>query len=1268
MYSFDEENDVLCISKVPYPEKNYVYQECDMYKSYMKYVNEGMAQDIMKLIDKLSAVLTASGESAVWLESARVFNDRYENYKGYAYWSLEVTFGGIGLGDLSKPFVIFKIPVMDMFGTVYREGKTYALISELVQDDDITYGDDELKIITKGGNYLNIKPISKSSSKMSTKAGQGSVPTTEILFGLAAEEGLDGAAMFRKLKSAELAKAFKDDVDLEWRAMSKPTAVVEQLLQKFKTDGYSVEIVRDRLNEVFSLDRALGETLFEPVELKNGEVIEVGTLVTENVLRKIKQSGINELYIKYIPNMVGQCTATNIPLPVIRQGTEIVSCLEGLLPSEDGMFISKDYYFEKDACPVIPANTMVTDGFLEMLAYNGYTDVRLKQTPETSVETDVPLEISIVGNRHFRKKDIGAGLSDEYVYLTESGEILPASKTFTAYDLLAMISLYDRLRKGLDYDIVADRDLGLRKKVNQANELFHKAFDGIVDEYTNIIKTKFLSTYRTAKGAFASPDKMESMFYKLSDMWWKKLYKMKVVNIIDKMNPIAYYSSFNKINTIIADKNAIKRSQHSLSMGHFNRICPYETPSGKTMGVVSNKVPACTIVNGKMLTPYYKIKHVGQRAFVDSTKVYMSVQEEEKYRIGSISALDVDWTTREIRTHGRVLARVPARNSLEKMTVADIDIEYLEYVNCDPQQTMSLTAQTIPFAGGNDSARVIFGLSMAKQAKGLVDGEIPWIITSAFYDAINVSDFYAIHAEYDGYILEAENNYVAIYYGDKPDEAMDDDSNIVVYDFKPRDSSVNAVIIRSVNVNVGDHVKAGDILVRSNYTKDNAMTTGRNALIGFKSKGFNYEDGIFMSQRFGYDTMSFGCFTDRYRIPKDFSDIKVNNVDKYDYKKIHDKLYNMGYSVGKTKNGNYKRFSEHARGFILNCSAEQSKGQEGTQVITNTVTLDYTNQGDKMANRHGNKGVTPRITQNSDMPAFKNGEFLDLCYNPEGVPSRMNVGQVLECHLGLVAYISGIRIRCDSFNSATIQEIRTLLSLIWHLANTDDWESVFAMSQFEGLPPKYISRMYDNITRIRNWEDSFNEDGTAWLINPKTGTYFDTPILVGVNYVYKLYHEVLKKEHARAGYLTEPYIAKLNSPPKGSSKSGGQRMGYMEFDALMQYGAVNILHEMENERGDNGIARNNLTVDELNSSSAYKVDPKYGIRRSTEYFVALAQALGITIDFEGALPNKTIEEYSMRHYYKPMTFSKVENHEGGTDTSVKDRSYIGSVSEVESCL
>lgn len=1268
MFFFDNENQVLRIGKVPHPEKNYEYQECDMYKSYMQYVQEGMTLDIMTLVDKLSAVLVAAGESSIYLKSARIIDDHYSNYKGYEYQSLEVTFGGIGLGDLMKPFVIFKIPMMDKFGTLYREGKSYALISELVQDDDITYGDNELKVITAGGNYLNIKPANKNSNRMVSKFGKKNIATTEILFGLAAEEGLDGVKLFQKLKSVELSKAFKDNIDMALKAQAEPSELTKSLLAKFKTEGYSVAVVRDRLNEVFSLDKALGETLFEPVTLKDGEVIPYGTVVTENVLRKIKQSGVNELYVKYIPNMVGQCTARNIPLPIIRQGTEIVECLEGFLPGEDGMFISRDYIFEKDKCPIIMAGTLVTEGFLEMLAYNGYTSVELKQTPETNVVVNVPLEISIIGNRHYRKREIGAGLSDEYVYLTESGEIKEASKTFTAYDILAMISLFDRLQKGFDYDLVADRDLGLRKKVHQANELFHKAFMGIVDEYVNIIKSKFLSTYSTAKTAFASPDKMESMFYKLSDMWWKKLYKMKVVNIIDKMNPISYYSSFNKINTIVSDKNAIKRSQHSLSMGHFNRICPYETPSGKTMGIVGNKVPDCIIRNGKMLAPYYRIVHVGQRSFIDSTKVYMTVQEEEKYRIGSISALEVDWDTREIKTKGRVLARVPARNSLEKMTAVDIDVSYLEFVNCNPQQTMSLTAQTIPFAGGDDSARVIFGLSMAKQAKGLVDGEIPWVITSAFYDALTVSDFYAIHAEKDGYVLEAENNYILMYYGDDPNQADEDLDNIRMYEFKPRDFSVNAIIIRSVNVKQGDHVKAGDILVRSNYTKDNSMVTGRNAIVGFRSEGFNYEDGIFMSQRFGYDTMSFGCFSDRHRIPKDFTNIKINNVNKYEYKKVHDKLYDLHYTVKGASNGVYKNYSDHARGFILNCSAEQSRGLDSTQVITNTVTLDYSNQGDKMANRHGNKGVTPRITKNSNMPAFNNGEFLDLAYSPEGVPSRMNIGQVLECHTGLVAYISGIRIECDSFDSASITEIRLLLSMVWNLSNTDNWESIFAEERFKDLPEDYIKCLYENKERIRNWENSFNEDGTAWLINPETGEYYETPVLVGVNYVYKLYHEVLKKEHARAGYMTEPYVSKLNSPPKGSSKMGGQRMGYMEFDAIMQYGAVSYLHELQNERGDNGIARNNLTADELDCSEDYRMNPEYGIRRSTEYFVAVAQCCGLTIDFEGELPNKTIEEYGMRHFYKPLTFANAEYDMGGEKSTVKDKSYVGAISEVEKCL
>lgn len=1265
MLSYDKEKQLLCIGKVPYAKESYEYQETDMHKSYMKYVTEGVIEDIKDLVDRLGEALVKTSESSIHLDSYEIVLDKHASFKGYEYYSVRVTFGGLGLADLMQPFVIFKIPYMDDFGVVYREGKTYALISELVQDDDITYGDNELKVITKGGNYINIKPTGSGSGKMTTKFRQKNLRTADILFGLAEAECLNGADMYRKLKSVETASLFKSDEELEVASWTWDTTDIKQFVECIGSDSYDVSVVRDRLNEVFSLNKALGEVLFEDVELKDGTVLEYGTRITENVLRKLKQSYINEVYVKYIPNMIGQITAENIILPIIRKGTEMLECIEVFLPEEEGMFVSRDYFFEDGHIPVIPKETMVSEGFLEMLAFNGYTSVKLKQSETTSSVTEVPLEVSIIGNRHFKRREIGAGMTDEYVYVSEDGTIQPASSKFTAYDMLAMMSLFDRLQKGLDIDLVADRDMGLRKKVHQANELFHKSFSDITNEYVRLIRNKFITTYKSKKTSFASPDEMESMFFKLSEMWWRRLYNMKVINTIDKLNPIAYYSSFNKINTIVSDKNAIKRSQHGLSMGHFNRICPYETPSGKTMGIVGNKVPECVIVDSKMLTPYFRILHVGGEAFVGSEKEYLDVRTEERYRIGSITALDVDWTTRRILTKGRVMARVPARNSLEKMTVVDVDISYLDYVNCDPQQTMSLTAQTIPFAGGDDSARVIFGLSMAKQAKGLVDGEEPWITTSAFYDVLQMSDFYAIHAEKDGVVVEVTDTFVAMLYDDDKVDGEDDFNHVRLYEFKQRDITVNALIIRSVNVAANQRVKAGDILVRSNYIKGTSMVTGRNALVGYVSVGYNYEDGVFMSQRFCYDTMSFGCFRDRKKIPKVFRSAIPSGVNKYKYLKQYDKLYTLTYSNKQDEENKYTEYSEHARGFVIRCAPEATKDMKATQIVTETVTLDYSEQGDKFANRHGNKGVTPRITKNSDMPAFNNGEFLDLAYNPEGVPSRMNLGQVLECHIGLVAFITGIRVRCDSFNGADIHEIKLLLSLVWNLANTDDWDSVLGEDRFSSLPNEYVRRLYQNKERVRNWEDSFNEDGTAWLINPKTDTYYETPVLIGVNYVYKLYHEVRKKEHARAGYMTEPYVAKLSSPPKGSSKSGGQRMGYMELDALMQYGAVDILHEFENERGDNAVARSNLTADELLGGDLYKMDESVGLRRSTEYFVAIMQALGVTIDFEGDLPNKTREEYSKRLYYSPKALQNADCTQAENSNGAVNKSFASAKSEVE---
>ena len=291
----------------------------------------------------------------------------------------------------------------------------------------------------------------------------------------------------------------------------------------------------------------------------------------------------------------------------------------------------------------------------------------------------------------------------------------------------------------------------------------------------------------------------------------------------------------------------------------------------------------------------------------------------------------------------------------------------------------------------------------------------------------------------------------------------------------------------------------------------------------------------------------------------------------------------------------------------------------------------YVKQGDKIANRHGNKGVTPELRSNTEMPMFKNGEFVDLCYNPAGVSSRMNIGQILECNLGLAGYILGVRMRSDSFNGASVEEIKMLLSYAWHLANEDDVD--YVNKQFSELPIEFKEVCIKNLTWIRTWKGSFNEDGTAWMLNPRTGKYFETPVVVGINYIYKLVHEVTKKTHARGGFATEPYIEKTSAPTHGSSKLGGQRFGEMEIDALSAYGVSAFIQELMNGRGDNPVARNNLTVKAMHKGNNYMLDEKTGIRRSTEEFVNRMEALGVKIEFEEELPNNTKIENAKRITY-----------------------------------
>ena len=1229
MFNYNEDSNVLEIFKVPYRDLGTVYKEDDNYTSYKRYLDKTLKEDIEKsLMPEINKLLSnnATDDFPLYLESYRVVEEE-AYYKGNKYYSVMVSIGGIGLAGATKEFCLMRMPYMDPYGVIERYGKYYALIRELVQDDDITYNKGVLKIITALSCFINLKDSSAEPKMVFRKKNISSI---DVLAALTKKEGLDGVAILNKLSSTKLSNIFSSDAEIGSRITFANRPEVVDYLTALESDTYSLHKVRGRLNKVLSLDRAIGKELQYEVVLKDGTVLEPGHVLTKRDISDLKYDHINEVRVLNVPNMKGYYTAETLRLPILRRGTEIIDEIREYIGAEErGTHLSRDYYYIGNEI-VIPENTLVREGFLDMLAYNGVMGLALKPDVHSNVRVYVPFDVNIIGNRHFKSDEIGLDkdVYGEWVYIDENDNIHPAKTHLCAYDLLAMISLYDRLSVGEDLNYVANMDLGLRKKVNLANESFHKAFTHVTRSFVNSIKDKIKKAYNGETDTFGSAPQLEQLFNKLAGDVWRELQKeMRLLSMIDKSNPIAYYSTFSKVKSIVKDKNAITYEQHSLSMGHYGRLCPYETPSGKQMGMVSNKAICCKIVDGQMKTPYYVVKHDRGKSYIQFNKIeYYTVEEEESFKIADIKDVEYNKKTGEILSTGRVMARVPNREALEKVTVRYIDIKYVDRISVDPNQSDSLAATTVPFQGANDAARVTFGLSMCKQAKGLLNPEVPYVLTSAFYDAPRVSPYFMVQAEYDGIVDEVSASAVSVKY--------DGIDTPVTYDFRTTEFSLDSLIIREVKVQEGDRVKAGDVLISSNFVKDGVMATGANCLVAYIPRGSNYEDGIYGSERLAQRLTSYGTKEEEELFSKKFKNRNLEAYNKFKYNSPGKVLYAVRYSVNsesKVKNV----YANKVKGFTVNVERvvdPYNNNDKGFKV--QALSINTLKQGDKLANRHGNKGVVPEIVPNSQMPQLMNGEIVDLCYNPAGVSSRMNIGQILECHLGLAAYVLKIRTRSDSFNGASTQEVKTLLRYAWYLANSENCEAVFKMPEFSELPRGLHEHCRKEINYIRTWKDSFNIDGTAKLYNPRTGKYFETPVLIGINYVYKLVHEVDKKIQARGGYCTEPYVEKFSSPTHGQSKHGGGRWGYMELDAIASHGAAALMHEALNDRSDNPILRNNRTVSALHKGDAYMLDEKYAIRRSTEEFINKLEVLGLEVDFEGELPNNTRYECSQRGFYK----------------------------------
>ena len=625
---------------------------------------------------------------------------------------------------------------------------------------------------------------------------------------------------------------------------------------------------------------------------------------------------------------------------------------------------------------------------------------------------------------------------------------------------------------------------------------------------------------------------------------------------------------------------------------HYGRLCPIESPEGPNIGLIS-ALSCFSQINeyGFIETPYRKIDPETHK-LTDEVE-YMSADVEDNYIIAQASE-PVDKDGRF--TNKRV--RVRFRNE-----VIEVDRDRVQYVDVSPKQLVSVAAAMIPFLEHDDAKRALMGANMQRQAVPLMITESPIVGTGMEYRAAKDSGI-LILAEDDGVIEKVTGEAITVKYNN---------GKTVVHKLRKfKRTNGGTCINQRPIVRKGEIVKKGDAIADGPSTKNGEMALGKNVLIAFSTwEGYNYEDAILINEKLVKEDVFTSIHIEEYdcecrdtklgaeEITRDIPNIgddQLKDLDENGIIRIGAEVRPGDILVGKvTPKGETELtaeerllraiFGEKARE-VRDTSLRVPHGEAGTIVDVKIFTRENSDElgpgvnqiircyiatkrkisvGDKMAGRHGNKGVISRVLPEEDMPFMPDGTPIDILLNPLGVPSRMNLGQVLEVHLGGAAKALGWKVSTPVFDGATEKDVRELLK-----------------------------------------EAGMNEDGKTTLYDGRTGDPFDKPITVGVMYMLKLHHLVDDKIHARS---TGPYSLVTQQPLGGKAQFGGQRFGEMEVWALEAYGAAYTLQEMLTVKSDDVVGR----VKTYEAIVKGENIPEPGVPESFKVLVKELQSLGLDV-------------------------------------------------------
>ena len=691
---------------------------------------------------------------------------------------------------------------------------------------------------------------------------------------------------------------------------------------------------------------------------------------------------------------------------------------------------------------------------------------------------------------------------------------------------------------------------------------------------------------------------------------------------MDQNNPLAELTHKRRLSAL--GPGGLSRDRAGFEVrdvhySHYGRMCPIETPEGPNIGLISYLATFARINEyGFIEAPYRKVdKETGK---VTDEVVYMTADMEDNYIVAQANE---SLTEDGYFANPKVAARYRDK-------ILEIERERIDFMDVSPKMVVSVATSMIPFLENDDANRALMGSNMQRQAVPLMKTERPFVGTGMEYKAA-VDSGVCVLAEQDGVVSAVSADEVVIIDNDKQEKH--------VYKLtKFKRSNQGTCINQKPIVAVGETVKKGQVLADGPATADGEISLGKNALIGFMTwEGYNYEDAVLLNERLVREDVFTSIHIEEYEIecrdtklgPEEITrdipnvgDDALKDLDDRGIIRIGAEVHPGDILVGKvTPKGETELtaeerllraiFGEKARE-VRDNSLKVPHGEAGIIVDVKIFTRENCDElspgvnmlvrcyiaqkrkisvGDKMAGRHGNKGVVSRILPEEDMPFLEDGTPLDIVLNPLGVPSRMNIGQVLEVHLGMAAKALGWHIMTPVFDGAHEDDIRACFREAnqLHLAHNDD---------------EFVLNPMDKVINPKRLE--MCEDGKFTLYDGRTGEKFDNRVTVGYMYYLKLHHLVDDKIHARS---VGPYALVTQQPLGGKAQFGGQRFGEMEVWALEAYGAAYTLQEILTVKSDDTVGRVNTYEAIVKGQNV----PKPGIPESFKVLIKELQSLGLDV-------------------------------------------------------